>query len=165
MPTSPRPALDADHAAFLQRAVALSAASCGDAGLPSVARGLGCRLDADGAGVRLLLSQRQGAALLGHVAERGQLALVLSDPASLRTLQLKAGDARVVAVDVADLQAAARYRQAHAQALVAAGVEARLAEALLACPDAELAAIAFTPAEAFAQTPGPNAGQALLVHA
>jgi hypothetical protein len=28
-----------------------------------------------------------------------------------------------------------------------------------------LAAITFTPADAFAQTPGPNAGQALLVHA
>jgi secreted protein with Ig-like and vWFA domain len=164
MPIQARPVLDADHAAFLQRGVALSVASCGHAGLPSLARVLGCRIDADGA-VRILLSQRQGAELLVHVTERGQLALVLNDPASHRTLQLKASDAVVSTVDIADLQAVARYRVAHTQALVTAGFEARLADALLACPDAELAAIAFTPGEAYAQTPGPNAGQALLVHA
>lgn len=164
MPIQAPQVLDADHAAFLQKGVALSIASCGHAGQPSLARALGCRIDAAGA-VRVLLSQRQGADLLLHVAERGQLALVLNDPASHRTLQLKASDAALATVDVADLQAAARYRVAHAQALVAAGYEQRLADALLACPDAELAAITFTPADAFAQTPGPNAGQALLVHA
>ena len=40
---------------------------------------------------------------------------------------------------------------------------ARLAGRSDGAPD--IAAIRFTPAEAFSQTPGPNAGQALLVHA
>jgi hypothetical protein len=163
MPTDTSPALDADHAAFMQRGVTLNVASCGHAGMPSTARALGCRVDAGGRKVRLLLSTRQGAEVLAHVAQRGVLAAVFSDPASHRTVQLKARDAVVAAPDVADLHAAARYRASHLLAMVSLGYEQRLLEALLACPDADLAVLEFTPAEAYSQTPGPNAGQDLLV--
>ncbi len=163
MPTATTPVIDADHAAFLQRGVALGVAACGPSGLPSMARALGCRLSDDGRRVRLVLSAVQGAELLAHVAASGKLAAVFCEPATQRTVQLKSETAAIAALEVADLQAVARYRVALLQALVPLGYERPLAEALLASSDAELAVLEFAPAEAYSQTPGPNAGQPLLV--
>jgi hypothetical protein len=165
MPIATNPVIDADHAAFMQRGVALNVAACGPGGLPSIARALGCRLSADGRRVRLMLSSVQGAELLAHVAASGKLAAVFCDPSTQRTVQLKSDAAVIAAPEVADLQAVARYRAAWLQALVPLGYEQRLAEALTACSDAELAVLEFAPSEAYSQTPGPNAGQPLLVAA
>lgn len=165
MPTDTAPLFDADHAAFMQRGVSLSVASCGHANLPSVARALGCRIADDQRKVRIMVSEKQAADVLAHVAQRGALAVVFSEPSTHRTVQLKGQDASVEKVVAADLQAVARYRASFVQELVPLGYDPKLIHALLACPDADLAVLAFTPNAAFSQTPGPNAGQALLVHA
>lgn len=159
------PLLDAEHAAFLQRGVAISVSSCGLDRMPSAARALGCRVADDYRSITILLSASQAFTLLGHVRQRGVLAASFSEPATYRTVQIKANDALVRPVNSADIEHVARYRASHARELGQLGYNPALILALLQCPNDDLAAISFTPAAAFSQTPGPNAGQVLLVNA
>lgn len=167
MPGAPDelPLIDSSHAGFITGAVTISVSSCGAGLMPSMARALGCRVSSDRHLVTLLVSKKQAESLLRHVRERGVLAVAFSEPASHRAIQLKGSDATCASASAADLQLATRYRAMLAQALSQQGLAPQLAEALLACPATELASISFSPSAAFSQTPGPNAGQALLVHA
>lgn len=158
------PLIDADHAAFLQGGISISVSSCGLDRMPSAARAMGCRVGDEHRTITIFLSASHGFALLGHVRQRGVLAVVFSEPASHRTVQLKATDAMVRTVSGADVEHVSRYRAGYARELGQLGYNPALILALLACPNDDLAAISFTPSAAFSQTPGPNAGQVLLVH-
>jgi hypothetical protein len=155
------PLFDADLAAFMQRGISLNLAGCGADLAPSVARAIGCRIDPGRTSVRLLVSQAQAACVLAHVRANGKLAAVFSESASHRTVQLKAVDAVVEAAGADDIAAVARYRDAFVAHVEPLGHPAPTIRALLACPDSDLCAIVFTPTEAYTQTPGAGAGQAL----
>ena len=159
------PLIDSSHAGFITGAVSISVSSCGADLMPSMARALGCRVSSDRQLVTVLVSKKHAEQLLRHVRERGVLAVAFSEPSTHRAIQLKGSDATCASASAADLQLATRYRALLGQALSQQGLGAGLAEALLACPATELASISFSPSAAFSQTPGPNAGQALLVHA
>ncbi len=159
------PLIDADHAAFIERGISISISACGRDNLPSVTRALGCRVSADRRTLTVLLGQRAGAAVLADIRASAQVAVVFSEPSTHRTVQLKAVDAIVESASGADLQHVARYRDSYTRELGLLGYNRALAAALLACPDEDIVAVSFTPSAAFSQTPGPNAGQALLVHA
>lgn len=159
------PLIDSSHAGFITGGVAISLSSCGADLMPSMARALGCRVSNDRHLVTLLVSKKQAEELLRHVRERGVLAAAFSEPSTHRTIQLKGNDATCASASAADLQLATRYRSLYGHELAQQGFAPELIDALLACPATELASISFSPAAAFAQTPGPNAGQALLVHA
>lgn len=155
------PLFDAELAAFMQGGISLNFGGCGADLAPSVARAFGCRIDPGRTSVRLLVSQAQAACVLGHVRANGKLAAVFSEPATHRTVQLKAVDAVVEAAGADDVAAVARYRDAFVAHLEPLGFPPAAIRALLACPDSDLCAIRFTPTEAFSQTPGAGAGQAL----
>jgi hypothetical protein len=157
----PRPLFDAELAAFMQGGISLNIGACGADLRPSVARAVGCRIAQDRRTVRILVSQVQAAPVLEHVRATGALAAVFSEPATHRTVQLKGVDASVEPAGAADLGAAATYRQAFIDHLEPLGYAPALIGALLACPDADLVAVRFTPMAAFSQTPGPDAGRAL----
>ncbi|MFP5392179.1 MAG: hypothetical protein ACLGI6_11650 [Gammaproteobacteria bacterium] len=159
------PVIDTSHAGFITRGVSISISSCGAERVPSIARGLGCRVSPDRHTVTVLVSKKQADEVLRHVRERAVIAVSFSEPVQQRALQLKGQDASTANATPADLQLALRYRDSYAQQLRLLGMEARLIETLLACAAPDLASITFSPTQAFAQTPGPNAGQALLVHA
>jgi hypothetical protein len=113
--------------------------------------------------VRIFVSNVQAAPLLAHVRETGRLAAVFSRPTTHRTLQLKGRDAQVVPVAVGDLAIVARYRDSLVAELDSIGLPPPLVRTLLDCPDEDIVGIRFTPAEAYSQTPGPDAGRALQV--
>jgi hypothetical protein len=161
MRPAPPPLIDAELAAFMQRGVSLTVGSCDAANRPSLARATGCRVAADGSTVRLFISGVQAAPLLAHVRETGRLAAVFSQPSTHRTLQLKGLDAKVEPAGPDDLAVVRRYRDAFVDELARLGYPRPVFHALLACPDADLVALRFTPTEAFSQTPGPNAGRSL----
>jgi hypothetical protein len=155
------PLFDAGLAAFMQGGISLNVGACGIDLAPSVARAVGCRISPGRTSVRLLLAASQAAAVLGHVRETGKFAVVFSEPATHRTVQLKGGDAVVDAACADDIAAAARYRDAFACHLDPLGHPPAMVRALLHCPDSDLCAVHFTPSAAFSQTPGAGAGQAL----
>lgn len=156
------PLFDAELAAFMQGGISLNVAACGIDLAPSVARALGCRIAPGRTSVRLLLSAGQAARVLAHVSQTGKLAAVFSEPSTHRTVQLKGADAVVEAAVAGDIEAVARYRRAFISHLVTTrGYAPELIGAFLACPDSDICAIRFTPAAAYSQTPGADAGQAL----
>jgi hypothetical protein len=163
MPTESTPALDADLAAFVQGPVMLDVAACSAGLMPATARALGCRLSDDRARLRLMVAPSQGAALLAHARAQGMVAAVFSDPDTRYTVQMKGTDAAIEAPDSADRATVARYRAQFVPFLGQLGYDETVANALLACAADDLAVLSFTPSRAYSQTPGPNAGQALLV--
>lgn len=149
--------LTAERAAYLQGGVSISVASRDAALRPSLAKGLGCRVLAGGE-LRLYVDARQSEALLRDVRACGQLAVVFSEIASHRALQLKAGDARVVDLDAEDQRRVDAHAAAYGAAILALGYPADMVAAFLAHRVEDRRAISCHPGDAFQQTPGPQAG-------
>lgn len=161
MPTSCPPLLDASHIAFMQGGVSISIGGCSADGIPSVCKGLGCRVHPDLRQVTLFVPASHAPELLVDLAHSGAIAAVFSQPSTNRTLQLKGSDARMAATEAGDLAIVEDYRDAFVRELQPLGYEAHLIRTLLACPAEDIVRIDFTPAAAFTQTPGPHAGQPL----
>ncbi|MCB1956102.1 MAG: pyridoxamine 5'-phosphate oxidase family protein [Rhodocyclaceae bacterium] len=149
-------------ARFVSGQMSMHVAACDARGFPTLVRGVGYRIDpGQPARLRVLVPQSQSEPVLRALAANGRIAVVLSEPASHRTLQLKGGDARVESVEPADVAAMAPYVEAMVDHLRAFDTPEPFMRALLACSAGELAVVSFTPAEVFGQTPGPQAGARL----
>ncbi|MGE5386579.1 MAG: hypothetical protein ACM3SV_11925, partial [Betaproteobacteria bacterium] len=79
--------------------------------------------------------------------------------------QLKGRDAMVEPLGEGDLQRVEAYRDGFVRELAPLGYDARLVRTFLACAPDDIVALAFTPSEAFSQTPGPHAGESLKAEA
>lgn len=155
------PLLDAEHAAFLEGGVSITAGARDGRRVPSLARALGARVSADRRQVTIFFSRRQARPLLAALEENGALAVVFNEPHTHRALQLKATDAREVQLDPGDALRVEAYRQAFVDEVGPLGFPEPLVRALLRIPDEDLVAVAFTPGSAHLQTPGPQAGTPL----
>ena len=154
-------ALDAELAAFVQGPVSLHAASRDRRNVPNLARGLGCRVSADGRRVTVFLQASHCATMLADFRDNGAIALAVTLPSTHRSVQLKGFDARLEPLQDDDAVRIARYRDGFAQELARIGYEEALPRTLLAGPRSDFVAVTFTLAAAFVQTPGPGAGAAL----
>jgi hypothetical protein len=101
--------------------------------------------------------------LLGDVSRSGRIAVVFTDPPTHRTIQLKGTDAAIVPAVAADRKRVKAYADALVVSIGMVGQPECLVRAMLAHTAAELTTITFTPAAAFTQTPGPQAGAPLTV--
>lgn len=158
--------LSEETAAFMQRGVSIiaasrSAAPQGQLPQPTLMRALGCRVAPDRRQVTILLNGPQSQALLDDVRATGQLAVVFTQPSTHRAIQLKARDALVVEATPLDWALASQYQQAFAREIDTLGHHMDFAMAVMTWRPAELAAVVFTPAEGYEQTPGPRAGMPL----
>ncbi len=151
-----------EEAAFLGiEHLSIVAASSGPDNTPCVARALGRRLSPDLRRVTLFFSFGEAGELLSHVTGNRKIAAVFSLPSTHESLQLKGSDAAVGRPTKGDLQLVESYRKAFVSHLEKLGYPAPAIQAVLACEADEIAAVTFTPAAAFSQTPGPNAGRAI----
>lgn len=153
--------IDDELAAFMQGGISLNLAARDGRMMPSVARALGCRVTGNGRSVRILVSQQQAAQVLADVRETGMLAVVVSEPASHRTFQLKGGRARIEAPGAEDLLAVHAYRVSFPAHLEGLGYPPLMIRTFLSCPDEDVVAIVFSPDAVFLQTPGSHAGSEL----
>ena len=158
MSDAAEPLLDADHAAFIQSGVSIVVASRDATNAPRVARALGCRVSADRRRVTVYLGAFQAAPLLAAIRAEGAIAVAFNLPSTHRAFQLKGTDAAAVPLDRSDVEHAQRYVDAFAADIGLLGYAEAYGRALLWFDPAELTGIAFTPAAAFEQTPGPRAG-------
>jgi hypothetical protein len=157
----PAPIIDAAHAAFLLGRVSIVAASRDARNVPTLMRGLGCRVSRDRRQVTVLLRASQSASLLADLRASGVIAVVFSEPSTHRTLQLKGEDARVGPLQRGDAGLLARYRDAMVAEICPLGYAEALIRAMFSCPVDDAVAVTFRPSQAFSQTPGPGAGQPL----
>lgn len=153
--------LDSDNAAFILTGVSISLAACGSDGLPSMSRGLGCKLIEGGRQVGIFINSAQSADLLDHIRASGRVANVFSLPSSNRTLQLKGVDARILPFAADDLPIIAAHVADFVREVLPLGMTEAVVRAVFACEAADLVTVVYSPSAAFTQTPGPKAGEPL----
>jgi len=153
--------LSDDVLAFLQRRVLVSVASRNADRVPSVVRCVGFRADRASQGVTAFVVARQAEHVLADIRATGQVAMVFSEPSTHRTLQLKGERAIVGALEDGDWPAIGAYGEAAVAELAPLGYAEAWTRTLVECTPAQVLAVRFVPSSAFAQTPGPRAGERL----
>ncbi|MEX6501005.1 hypothetical protein [Pseudomonas zhanjiangensis] len=153
--------LSEEQIRFIESGVSISLASRDVRRVPSVSKGVGCRVASDRCQIRVLVDAAQSGQLLEDVAASGALAVVFCLPSSHRTLQLKGRDAREVPLSAGDAELAARHRDAFAADLLPLGYALPFARATHDYQVERLRALSFTLSDLFEQTPGPHAGARL----
>lgn len=157
----PRSLLAAEHIAMIAKGVSTIVASRNDANRPSLMRAVGCTVTPDGKRLTVFVARKQSRQLLQDIAATGAIAVVFSEPLSHRTVQMKAREALLRDAVEDDRPALDRYLQSMKQEVGAVGFGSAFVQAMLAAELDDLVAIAFSPTEAFDQTPGPGAGRPL----
>ena len=153
--------LDSDNAAFIQTGVSISLASCGPDHLPSMSRGLGCKLLDGGGQVCVFVRRSQSETLLDHISHSSRVANVFSLPSSNRTVQLKGDDARIVPFAIADLPIVDSHIADFILEVMPLGMPEAVVRAILAFRPDDLVSVVYAPCAAYSQTPGPKAGERL----
>ena len=153
--------IDSQTAAFIQTGVSISVAACGADRLPSMSRGMGCRVSDSGQDVRVFVKRSQAAELIDNIRYSARVANVFSLPSSNRTVQLKGRDARMEAFDTTDLAIIEEHIRLFLEQVVPLGIPEEVARVILAYRVDDLATVVYTPSAAFSQTPGPKAGKPL----
>jgi hypothetical protein len=147
--------------AMMDKGVSVIVSSCGLDMRPSIMRAVGSSIAADGASITVYLARAQSRQLLQDIAGTGRIAVVFSEPASHRTVQVKSGRARIRCAEQADEAALGRYLSSMEQEIRQVGFEPVFTRAMLAYRLDDVVAVSFVPEQAFDQTPGPKAGAAL----
>lgn len=153
--------VDVQALGLLRRAVSVIVATRDAALQPHVVRALGFRLDAATGRVAVLLDEAASSEVVADARANGQVAVVFSEPSTHCSIQLKGRDARIEPTHESDGEIVAAYVRRMVGELGSIGFPAELVQGLFGGPSGHLVVLAFTPTEAFEQTPGPAAGQQL----
>jgi hypothetical protein len=164
MQAPPPPPIGPEQAALLAGRLSLVVASRDAALRPHLVRALGCRLEPGARELTVLLSLDAAAPVLADLQANGRISLVCSQPSTHRTLQFKGDDAHRVPLTAADEALAAEHAHRFGEEIGTLGFAPELVQTMLA-HEAGMAAVRFTVAEVFEQTPGPRAGSRLDVRA
>jgi hypothetical protein len=160
MATQP-PIIDDETAAFIQQFVSINLATRNRDNRPALARAAGCRLDPTRSQLTVYLSGDHNHTVLTNLRDNHTLAVVFSRPTTHRTIQFKGNDAQIVPLTAEDLPVMQAYRESFIQELAGIGYPPAFCDAIFAPLDEHYLGIRFTPARAYSQTPGPNAGKKL----
>jgi hypothetical protein len=153
--------LDSEQRAFLHTGVAIEVASHDANMVPVVARAVAARVSADGTRVTLFVSRTLGARCLNAIGACRAVAAVFCHPSTLRTIQLKGGDAALEPVSGDDVTHVKAMVSAFVAEVRAIGHSEALALLDVAYAPGDLVGVTFAPEAAFVQTPGPAAGARL----
>ncbi len=153
--------LPADLLAMMARGVSTIVGSRDARFRPSVMRAVGSAVSAEGGRVTVYLAREQSRQLLQDIAATGHLAVVFSEPATHRTVQLKSAAAAIRPAQESDRPVLARYLASMEHEVQRVGYPPEMTRAMLAHRLDDVVAVEFVPELAFDQTPGPRAGSAL----
>lgn len=156
------PLLDEATAAFIAGPTASLAIASRDArNRPSLVKAVACRVSADRRRVTLYLDQQLGQGVVQAVREGFPVAAVFSEPATHRTLQLKAERGEVGTVSPAEREQARQHFIGIVEHISALDYPEDGVRCYFHYTPEQLVAVSFTPTEAYEQTPGPRAGAPL----
>lgn len=142
-----------DILSFLAEPVTIILATRGEGFTPEIARGVGVTAAADG--VEVLISGWQWPATVANLRANGALAMTVSAPQTYRTYQIK-GQAGLRAATEQDDAIAADYSERMLAMFEGLSLDRAFTGKWLCRRDLVVARLAV--AEAFVQTPGPQAG-------
>jgi hypothetical protein len=155
--------MNAQVSAFVQSGLSITVAARGERLVPSIAMAVGCRVDEARRGLTVLLFADVAETVCRDIAFNGQVAVCFSRPSTLETIQLKGSNARSVVATATDMAAARRCLDLLLDDFATMRFDRRVVESALWHDPADLIAIRFDVADAFAQTPGPSAGAPLAM--
>jgi hypothetical protein len=155
------PPLDEALTDFIQHHVLINMATRDAGNLPTVTRGLGCRVSPDRRRITVFISVPRSEDVLRNLRDNGAIAVVFSRPATHQAFQVKAGDATVVALEDGDRAIISAYGVSLVENIRQLGYQDPFASAMAAAVNDEAVGVTFTPTAAFVQTPGPAAGRRL----
>ncbi|MFC5520700.1 hypothetical protein [Polaromonas jejuensis] len=153
--------LPPDLIAMMDKGVSVIVSACSLEMRPSIMRAMGSAIAPDGRSITVYVSRQQSRQLIQDIASTGRIAVVFSEPDSHRTVQVKAGGARIRCAEASDEPALERYLASMEKEIERVGYAPAFTRAMLAGRLDDLVAISFEPAQAFDQTPGPKAGAPL----
>lgn len=161
-----RSPISAAFATFLEGGMSINVAARDARNLPSIARALGCRFSLDRRRLTVFLSRAQAAAVLADVRANGAVAVVFVEPSTHKSWQFKGGDAREEPLARGDAGRIRSYVETFVRDVTPLGHPPDLIRLLFAGPREtpppdDWAAVTFTPAAVFTQTPGQAAGKPL----
>lgn len=151
--------LDQSLAAFLQGPVMMVFAAKDADGWPAAGRAVGARPSPDLTALDIFVPAHQWGLALSGVVPGAPIALTFVQPANYRAFQLKGPAVSLAPASPADLAMAQGYVAAMKVVLGGLGVPPDQSPHWLSVDD--LMTLRFTPATAFAQTPGAGAGDAV----
>ncbi len=147
----------------MQGGVSIVAASRHGDNTPTLNRASGCRVSRHRRQVTLFFWEQQAQPLLAAAVGSGLIAVVFSEPPTHRTIQIKGTVTRLAPTRRADAMLIRRYRRAFADALIELGYPGPFAFGLTHGEPDDISALTFTPTAIFMQTPGPGAGEPLVL--
>ena len=160
-PATPPALVPPDLLAIMERGVSVIVASRDAGRRPSIMRAVGSHVTDGGRAITVFVARSQSGQLLQDIAATGHVAVVFSEPATHRTVQVKATRAGLREATAADAPLLARYLASMEHEIQRVGFAPPMTRAMLAHEPDEVVAISFEPELAFDQTPGPNAGTRL----
>jgi hypothetical protein len=129
--------------------------------VPSVVRCHGFRVLEKTQRLTVFVRSRHSERVLADVRATGLVAVVFSEPSTHRTLQVKGEDAVVGTLDEGDWPMIGAHMEAAVAELCPLGYGETWVRTVFEATPAQVQAVRFTPTSAFAQTPGPRAGEPL----
>jgi hypothetical protein len=153
--------LPPDLLSMMDRGVSVIVGSRDQALRPSVMRAVGSQVADDGRSITVFLSRRQSRQLIQDISANGHVAVVFSEPATHRSVQVKSSRAVIRNAQAADEPVLARYLASMEVEVQRVGYPPPVTRAMLAHRLEDVLAITFEPEQAFDQTPGPKAGTPL----
>ena len=148
-----------EQAAFLVPGVSVIVASHDARMVPSVTRGVACRMSEDHTTLTVLVRRGAAATLLEDIARCRAVSSCHSLPSTHRTIQLKGRDARIEAARADDVVLAREFADAFCAQLAIFAYPEPFVRAMLFVAPEDLVAVSFSPSELYSQTPGPDAGK------
>jgi hypothetical protein len=146
---------------FLQHRLMISVASRSPEHVPSVVRCHGFRLFQQPQRLAVFVRSRHSERVLADIRATGLVAVVFSEPSTHRTLQVKGEDAVVGMLEEGDWPMVGAHMEAAVAELCPLGYAETWVRTVFEATPAQMQAVRFTPSSAFAQTPGPRAGEPL----
>lgn len=156
--------LPAEWCAHLPKMPSLRLGACERSGQPQACRALAADVLPDGRLV-VLLAESTASRVLGALRETGQVALMMTSPRSNRTLHVKGRDARVEPAPPGHERLLALRRATLAAEIAESDgfIDAPFLDVWFGAAAQGLAAVYFHLSGAWNQTPGPEAGQPVIL--
>jgi len=132
--------------------------------VPSIAKGVGCRVSPERDAVTVMVFANAAEVLLRDVAHCSQLAVVFSRPSTNRTLQIKGRDVTTAPAGPADVALTRRFIALFAEELRPLGWSADYVHDVFWDDPVHLVALHFTPEGAFHRIDRHAEGRILYVN-
>ena len=147
--------------AFIEGDVIIDVATADEAGVPSIAIGLGCIVSVTPPHLTVLVAREQSQALLDVLAVTRRVAVVFGQAPAHEALQIKGSDCLIEPATAVERDVADAYVRKLGRQLGHLGFGPEQTAVYAGFPVTHLAALRFTPTAVFQQTPGPQAGEPL----